>query len=295
VTVANQLISQDMYGLIGPIFSSVTLPVSEVTERENIPSFNASSATDVTERDLNAVFRMAFRDDQAGPFDAQTALETMGAQTAVVIHDNSSFALGLGEAFAEAFEEGGGEVLAIEVINPGESDYSSTLTRVRDLDPDAVYYSGYFAEGGLLVRQGKELGIEGEGPGTGWIFGNSNFDPSFIEIGGEAAEGVLLGTWPSPQVDPAMAEYAEKYTEEFGEEPGTLGHWAYDALYVLCEAIQQAGTTDQQAVIDVLHSDEFEYEGVSGPIAYDEKGDRSFPPLAVLTVQDGEFAIYEGS
>jgi branched-chain amino acid transport system substrate-binding protein len=294
VSAANRLVAEEPFALIGPIFSSVTIPVSEVTERAQIPSFNGSSATEVTDRGLNYVFRMAFRDDQAGPFDAQTALEIMNAQTAVAIHDNTAFAKGLANEFVKAFEEGGGDVLSTEVINPGESDYTAVLSGVQRQNPDVVYYSGYFAEGGLLVKQGKELGLEKEGPGTGWLFGNSNFDPSFTKIAGEAAEGVLFGTWPSPAVDPAMAEYAEAYEEAYNQEPGALGHWGYDAVKMICAAItEMGGEADAEQLVDMLHAGEFSYTGVSGPVEYDEKGDRQFPPLAVITVENGEFTVYE--
>jgi branched-chain amino acid transport system substrate-binding protein len=291
VSAANQLVGQDIFALIGPIFSGVSLPVTGITERTSIPSFIASSNPEITERGFQAVFRMAFRDDQAGPFDAQTALETMGASTAVVIHDNTAFAKGLADEFASAFQEGGGDVVSTEVITPGEKDYSSTLTKVKGLNPDVVYFSGYFPEGGLLVKQGKELGIEKPGPGTGWLFGNSNFDPTFIEIAGDAADGVLFGTWPSPETDPGMADYLEKYQAEYGSAPGALGHWAYDAVYVLCEAMKQGGA-DKQAIIETLHSPDFSYQGVSGPIEFDEKGDRTFPPLEVITVEEGAYTLF---
>lgn len=292
VSAANQLVASETFALIGPIFSSVTIPVSEVTERAQIPSFNASSATEVTDRGLEFVFRMAFRDDQAGPFDAGTARDVMGADTAIAIHDNSAFAKGLAEEFVGAFEEQGGEVLATEVINPGESDYTAVLSDIKTQDPDVVYYSGYFAEGGLLVKQGKELGLEKDGPGTGWLFGNSNFDPSFTKIAGDAAEGVLFGTWPSPAVDPAMAEYAAAYEAASNAQPGALGHWGYDAVKLICAGITETGEADGPALADLLHSGTFSYEGVSGPIEYDEKGDRKFPPLTVLTVENGEFTVY---
>lgn len=294
VSAANQLVAQGIFALIGPIFSGVSLPVTEITERATVPTFIASSNPQITERGFKTVFRMAFRDDQAGPFDANTALNIIGAKTAVVIHDNSAFAKGLAEEFVAAFKEGGGQVLSVEVITPGERDYTPTLTKVKGLNPDVVYYSGYFPEAGLLVKQGKELGIEKPGPGTGWLFGNSSYDPTFLKIAGDAAEGILMGTWPSPETDPNMADYLNAYRAEYNMDPGTLGHWGYDAVYVLCEAIKRAGTTDREAVIQTLHSPDFSFEGVSGQIKFDAKGDRTFPPLDVLTVENGKFTVYQG-
>lgn len=294
VSAANDLLARDVWAVIGPILSSVTLPVTELLERNQVPTFSGSSANDVTDRGLQYTFRMAFREDESGPFDAKTAREIVGANTAVAVHDSTAFAQGLAEEFVDAFEEEGGEIVSTEVISPGESDYSSALTRIRDYNADVVYYAGYFPEGGQLVRQGKELGIENDNvPGGGWLFGNSNFSPEFLEIAGDAAEGVLIATWPGPQTDPDMAAYAEAYEERWNEQPGSLGHWAYDAVHMLCEVLERTGSSDMDEVLSTLRSDDFEFTGVSGPIEYDEKGDRLFPPLAVITVEDGDYALNE--
>lgn len=284
-SAANKLATEGVSGIVGPIFSGVTLAAGPILEEAGVPFLVGSSAVDVTEQGWQNVFRLAFREDRSGPFDAQMALD-QGYTTGVVVHDNTAFAQGLAEQFVQAFEADGGTVTT-EVIVPGESDYSATLTSVRDQDPEFVYYSGYYAEGGQLVRQGKELGMTD----VGWLFGNSNQDDEFLEIAGDAAEGILMGTWTPPtlETNDIAQEYVAAYNEAYGEDPSSLFHWAYDGVNVLLETIEQTGSADPAAVAEGLRSGE--YEVTSGTISYDEKGDRGEQPLGVLTVEDGEFAL----
>lgn len=279
---ANKLVAEGVVGVAGPIFSGVTLAAGPILDEAGIPFLIGSSNVDITEQGWDSVFRIAFREDQSGPFDASIA-EAQGWSKGVVVHDNTAFAKGLADQFTGAFE---GETTT-EVITPGESDYSATLTNIREQNPDFVYYSGYYAEGGQLVRQGKQLGLDD----IGWLFGNSNQDEEFIEIAGDAAEGILMGTWPPPtaeaETNEQAAAYVEAYEEEYGETPSSLFHWAYDGVNVILEAIQQTGSRDPEDVRQAIHDGEF--SGTSGQLVFDEKGDRAEQPLGVLTVEDGEF------
>lgn len=279
---ANKLVAEEVVGIAGPIFSGVTLSAGPILNDAGIPFLIGSSNVDITEQGWDSVFRIAFREDQSGPFDASIA-EAQGWKNGVVVHDNTAFAKGLADQFTKAFE---GETTT-EIITPGESDYSATLTKIREKNPDFIYYSGYYAEGGQLVRQGKELGLED----VGWLFGNSNQDPEFIEIAGDAAEGILMGTWPPPiaeaETNEKAAQYVELYREAYDEDPSSLYHWAYDGINVIAETIEETGSRDPEAIAKAIH--EGQYEGTSGELVFDEKGDRGEQPIGALTVEDGEF------
>lgn len=280
--VANKLVAENVVGVAGPIFSGVTLAAGPILNDAGIPFLIGSSNVDITEQGWDSVFRIAFREDQSGPFDARIA-EAQGWTNGVVVHDNTAFAKGLADVFADAFE---GDTKT-EVITPGESDYSATLTNIRQQNPDFVYYSGYYAEGGQLVRQGKELGLDE----IGWLFGNSNQDQEFIDIAGDAAEGILMGTWPPPtaeaETNEQAARYVEAYQEEYGEDPSSLYHWAYDGVNVILQAIEDSGSRDPEDIRQAIHDGE--YSGTSGELVFDEKGDRDEQPLGALTVEDGAF------
>lgn len=289
VNAANKLVAEGVVGVAGPIFSGVTLAAGPILNDAGVPFLIGSSNVEISEQGWDTMFRIAFREDQSGPFDAQIALDQDWSSCAVV-HDNTAFAQGLAQQFTTAFEEGGGTVETF-AITPGESDYSATLTSIREGDFDCVYYSGYYAEGGQLVRQGKDLGLTD----VGWLFGNSNQDPEFIDIAGDAAEGILMGTWTPPTVqaetNERAAAYVERYEEEYGQTPSSLYHWAYDGVNVILETVEETGSRDPAEIAAAIH--ESEYEGTSGPLVFDDAGDREEQPLGVLTVQDGEFAPAE--
>jgi len=296
VSLANQFVSQDVFAVIGPVFSAVTQAAIGVLDRASIPTFTASGAADITERGLRSVFRMSFRDEVTGIADGKAALSVLDAETAVVVHDNGPVAKGLADSFTQTFEQGGGQVLSVEVVDPDSTDYTSTITKIKGEDPDLVYFSGYYPQGGLLAKQAQELGLwSSNQPGNGWLFGNSNYDPAFVEIAGEAAEGVLIDSWTSPLTDPGMADYLGRFRAKFGHDPGTLGHWAYDAVYTLCEGVKAGGVADREKVTEALHAPDFKYIGVSGEISFDEKGDRYVAPIALLIVRDGQFTVYQGT
>lgn len=285
VNAANKLVSEGVVGVAGPIFSGVTLAAGPILNDAGIPFLIGSSNIEISEQGWDTMFRIAFSEDQSGPFDAQTALD-QGWQNCAVVHDNTAFAKGLAEQFTGAFEEGGGTV-ETSVITPGESDYSATLTSIREGDFDCVYFSGYYAEGGQFVRQGKELGLTD----VGWLFGNSNQDPEFIEIAGDAAEGILMGTWPPPtaqaETSELAADYVERYEAAYDETPSSLYHWAYDGVKVILETIEETGSRDPAEIAAAIHEGAF--EGTSGELVFDERGDREEQPLGVLTVENGEF------
>ncbi len=284
--VANRLVAEEVSGVVGPIFSGVTLAAGSIFDDAQIPFLIGSSAIAITaEQGWDSVFRIAPREDEFGPLDAQIALDA-GYTRGAVIHDNSAFAQGLAVEFVTAFEAEGGEVVE-EVITPGESDYSAVLTNLASMpDLEFIYYSGYFAEGAQLVRQGKDLGLTE----VAWLFGNSNQDNEFIEIAGDAAEGILMGTWvpPTAENNELAQAYVETYNEAYGEDPSSLYHWAYDGVNILATAMQETGSRDAAELTQALH--EMSFEGTSGPIAFDEAGDRAEQPLGVLTVTDGAFA-----
>jgi branched-chain amino acid transport system substrate-binding protein len=285
VTAANKLIADGVSAVMGDVLSSVTIPITVLTSRRDLPVFTGSSGVDVTDRKIPGIFRIIFRDDQAGPFDAETAMSKLGAHKVVVITDTSAYGKGLAAQFAGKFKAEGGTVADTLTITPGQSDYSSIVAKAKSLNPDLVYYSGYYPEAALLVKQGKAQGVEN------WQIGGGGFDQKFISLAGAAAEGVVVSGWPTAVNDPSMSAYLQSYKKRFGT-PGVVGQFGYDGVQAYCKAVDMAGTHDPKKVMETLHSSAFDLDGISGPIKFDSKGDRQFPPLAELKVVNGKFTTF---
>lgn len=170
-------------------------------------------------------------------------------------------------------------------IMQGDKDFKSVLTVIKNTDPELIYFGGIYPEGGLLVKQAREIGLT-----VPFMSGDGVIDPKFIEIAGaEAAEGTYLTFSPDPNNIPSAKAFIEQYQKRFGEL-GPYSIYAYDAINIMLKAIEAAGTTDGKAIMDKLHS--MEFSGSMGTLRFDAKGDVTVAPYVVWITKGGKFVEY---
>src|SRR6185295_5871349 len=119
-----------------------------------------------------------------GAFGADFVVKELGLKKVAIIHDKTSYGQGVGEEFKKQVIADGGEVVAFEGLQVGDRDFRSLLTRVKATGPQALYFGGMFSEGGILVRQSRDIGFRGP-----FVASEANYDPVFIQVAGAAAEG----------------------------------------------------------------------------------------------------------
>lgn len=289
LNVASRLVDEKVIAVLGPLSSSTAMATEQVYSQGGVLMFPPASNPKLTQMGFDNVFRMSPKDDQFGAMDAKVAAERLGAKTAAVIHDNSTYSKGLATYFKDAFEQMGGKVVDFEAITPGEKDYSPVLTKIKSMNPDLFYYSGYYPEGAALVKQGKALGLE-----TQYLMGNSNYDQQFIALAGPAAENVVMETLtPVTMISSEQAQkYVARYKEKYGKEPGFLGHLAYDSVHILKQAIEKAHSLSFDAIKTALR-DPGGFQGIAGKITFDKNGDIQGSPSIILTVKNGKFVPYQ--
>jgi branched-chain amino acid transport system substrate-binding protein len=185
-------------------------------------------------------------------------------------------------------------VAYFDAINPEDQDFTPILTKIKGIDLDVIYFTGYHAQGGLLLKQGSEVGLT-----TPWMMGNASNNPELISIAGvDAAKGAMITTEPLPGdlEYPEAKKYMEDYTAEYGEEPESVW-WvmAADAYNVIKYAIEQSGSTDSEALAAYMHTEFKDYPGITGPIiGFDEKGDRLGTIHKAYVINDeGKIVPYE--
>lgn len=273
--VADRLVDAGVVAVIGAYNSTATEPASEIYNEEGILHITPSStATRLTEKGFEQFFRVCFLDDRQALFAVMAMKDVLGAQKVGVLHDNSTYAQGLAEWTRTYAEEAGLEVAYFDAINPDDQDFTPTLTNIGQADLDAIYFTGYHAQGGLLLRQTAELGLDIQ-----WVMGNASNNPEMVEIAGvDAAAGTFITTEPLPQdlEYPEAVEFVEAFTEAYGEPPASVW-WllAAEAFNVIVHAIEETESTDPEVLAAYLHEDFADYPGLSGPIiGFDEKGDR---------------------
>ncbi|SEN25260.1 branched-chain amino acid transport system substrate-binding protein [Terribacillus saccharophilus] len=278
---------QEVYGVVAHLNSGVFIPSSEVYERYNIPSVSpASTATDVTDRDLKSVNRIVARDDFQGPAGAEYAVQEIGAKKIFVINDKTAYGQGLATAFAEAAAEEGAEIVGEAGITVGEKDFNGVLNQVSSADPDLVYFGGLYSEGGLLIKQARENGIDAA------FMGGDGLDSStLVEIAGDTISNVYL---TSVAGDSSATEFAKNYEEEYGAKPESFSIYGYDSAKVLMEGILDAAKENggklpaKDKVAAAVRAID-DYEGEMTQVSFDDKGDNEFAKIFIYKFDEASY------
>ena len=179
-----------------------------------------------------------------------------------------------------------------DAINPDDQDFSPILTNIGAAGLDAIYFTGYHAQGGLLLKQTGELGLD-----LNWVMGNACNNPELIQIGGlENAVGTYITTEPLPKdVDyPEARQFVADFQEAYDMMPDSVW-WmmAAEAFNVIRYAIEETESTDSETLANFLHNEAKDINGITGPIlGWDEKGDRlGTIHLAYIIAENGEFVV----
>lgn len=295
---AMKLISQkDIVAAIQTYGSSVTQPASDIYEKfKKVNIAYGATVTGLTERGLKYFFRTCGRTDTQGAFFADEVVPLFNAKKVAIMHDNQTFSLGLAEdtrtALKSKIDAGEVELVFFDAITPGESDYTVPLTKLRETNPDIFYFTGYFPEAGLIIRQARDIGITAV-----FVGGDAAINEDFINIAGlEYAAGcyqtqeALIEYFTNPEAVAFKEAYMAKYNT-LPSSPWSV--YAADALCVLAEAIDKSGSTDSDVIADYLRNKMDKFPSITGPISFDEIGDRVGTGINLYVVNaDGSFGIY---
>ncbi|MEK6528660.1 MAG: branched-chain amino acid ABC transporter substrate-binding protein [Nitrospirota bacterium] len=282
VSVANKFVVQGISGVIGHFNSSCSIPASDIYRRANIPMITpASTNPELTKKGYSGVFRVCGTDDQQGKVAADFVTSQLKIKKVAVIHDKTTYGQGLADEFKKSLNNQA-EVVYYGAIVQGDQDFKAVLTSIKYKKPELIYFGGIYPEAGLLVKQAREIGLKAP-----FMSGDGSIDPKFVEIAGAAAaEGTYLTFSPDPNNIPSAKEFIDKYNRKFGEL-GPYSIYAYDAINIMLKAIEAAGTTEGKAVMDKLHS--MEFNGALGKIKFDEKGDVAGAPYIIWITGNGKF------
>lgn len=285
---AQKLISQGIVAVAGGYCSTAALPELAAFHRAGIPYvMDASTNPQLTEQGFAEAFRTIGRDDEQGPLAASFISGFLHAKRVAVGNDNSTYSKGLADATVSALQKDGVQVVFNDALTPGQSDYTSYLTKIGQSKPDVFYYSGYYPEFGLMLKQAKQLGLKFTMMG-----GDANNDPTLIKTAGSAAEGALIDTAPLAQFLSSAKGYVSDYQAQYGSGPGPYSSYEYDAVEVIAQAMKTANSTAAAQVDKALHAIT-SYTGITGDFHFDSHGDRVPANYIIITVKNGSFVAYK--
>lgn len=283
---AAKLVGDGVVAVIGHICSGATRAALETYTGEEIVTISPSATNpSLTQSgDYPVFFRTIAPDDAQGQLQAQFAAEELGVSSVAILHDGGDYGRGLAEFAQMALEADYSdvEILFTEGVTVGAVDYSAIINRIASSGAEAVIFGGYHPEASKIVGQ-----MRGQGIDIPFISGDGVKDESFIDVAGADAEGVYA-TGPMDTAGNAVAQAArDAHVEAYGEEPGPFFMNAYAAALAVVNAIEAAGSTEYQAIVDALHD-----ETVATPVGdiyFDDRGDAVGVGFAVYQVQDGVY------
>jgi branched-chain amino acid transport system substrate-binding protein len=287
---AQRLVTKGVVAVIGTYGSAVTEASQAIYDESKIPQV-ATGSTNVrlTDKGMKYFFRTCGRDDAQGLVAAQ-AIEKAGYKKVAILHDNSTYAKGLADVAKGLLEPKGIKIVFFDAITPKEQDYTTILTKLKNAGPEIVFFTGYYGEAGLMLRQKREMGWK-----VPFIGGDATNNPDLVKIAGkEAAEGFSFLSDPLPK--DLTNENVKKFMAEYGKKYGAPANSIYavyagDAFNVLAAAIGAVGT-DPAKMADYLKTGLKAYPGLTGAITFDKKGDRVGGGYRVYKVdKDGAFIL----
>ena len=235
VSVANNFAGEGVKFVIGHYNSGVTIPSSEVYKENGILEITpASTNPTVTERNMWNIFRVCGRDDQQGQVAGEYILKHFNGKKIAVIQDKTTYGKGLADEMKKTINKGGMKEVLYEGVNTGEKDYSALVSKIKQVNPDLIYWGGLYTEGGLIVRQLRDQGVKAPLMG-----GDGITSDEFAAVGGPGVEGTLMTYGPDPRNKPQAKKVVDEFrAKQFEPEAYTL--YSYAGVEIIKQAAEAA-------------------------------------------------------
>lgn len=286
-TVAQKLVDEGVVGVIGHLNSGATIPASKIYSDNSIPQISPSAtAVAYTASGYKTAYRVMTNDAQQGSVLGNYAVTKLGAKKVAIIDDRTAYGQGLADEVEKAVKAAGGEVVAREYTSDRATDFMAILTSIKGKTPDLVFFGGMDPQAAPMLKQLKQLGLSAK-----FLGGDGAQTPQFITLAGADAEGALASN-PGLPLDtmPGGQAFKSKFETKYGKIQN-YSPYAYDAVYVMIDAMKRANSTAPAKYLAELPKTDF--QGVTGHIRFDAKGDISGGAVTLYQVKDGKWVTLE--
>lgn len=290
VALAQKLIEQDrVAAVVGGSYSTPSRAVAPIFQEEEVPFVAAYAVHPDITKAGNYCYRNGFLGMVEGRAAAHVLVTMLKAKKIAILTSDNDFGRTLAEGFNEYVKTkgAGAEIIYQQAYPFKEKDFKPYLSKIKELNPDALFASGYYFQTGPIVKQARELGL------TCPILGEEGADsPKFLEIAGSSADGFMLVT--NLNRDDARDEvqaFLKEYLKRYNIRPDMVGASAYDAFMILVDAIKRSAS-ENGADIQKAIAETRDFNGLTGQIkGFNEVGE-VIKEVQVQVVKDGEFHYY---
>ena len=283
---AQKLVDAKVNGVIGHLNSGTTIPASKIYSDAGVPQISPSATNPkYTRNGYKTAFRVVADDVHLGGTLGKYSVTTLKGKSIAVIDDRTAYGQGVADEFEKGVKAAGGKLVGREFTTDKATDFTAILTNLKAKKPDVVFFGGMDAVAGPILRQMKQLGIDaklvgGDGICTGELpklaagtMGDSQV--YCAEAGGVEGAGKK-----------GMEDFKVAFKKKFNADVQIYAPYVYDAVNVMVAAMVKAGSSDPAKYLPVLAKTEG-YKGVTGTIAFDNKGDIKNGALTLYTYKGG--------
>jgi branched-chain amino acid transport system substrate-binding protein len=291
VAIAQKFVSDPRIVVeLGDFSSPASMAASSIYQRAGLVQFGFTNSHPDFTKGGDYMWSNSLSQADEQPKLADFAINKLGFKRPAVLYLNTDWGRTSKDIFVDSAKKLGAEVVAAEGYQPDETDFRSTLVRVRDANPDSLVLISYYADGALIARNVRTLGL------TQPVLANGSvYSPKFIELGADAVNGVytqsnFFPADPRPEVQKFVQDFKAKY----GVDPDSFNAGAYDTVVLLAEVIKQFGA-DRKAIHDGLGQIKDVPSVIYGKVSFDTATRRVNDARRVyLVVKDGKFTIWDG-
>ena len=279
---------------IGPQMSGSGKAMSPILSQGNLAIVTPSSTNpDITDPKFAGQYRPAgkaiyFRtvttDAFQGPNMANYFIDTLKVKSVYVLDDSGAYGVGIADAFQKQAEKRGIKVLGRDQLNPKEADYTTVLTKIKSLNPDALYYGGVAQAGVKVVKQSYDIMPKMIRAGGDGVYGAEILKGA----GFPAAEG-FYATIAAPNLleNPEAKPWVERFAKKYGQQPENYSITAYDAALVILDAVKRVAESGKEVnrgnVRDAIQTSKA--KTLQGVVSFDENGDITNREVSVFQIK----------
>lgn len=287
--VTQKLIARDgVVAIVGDPTSGIMKVAAPIAQKAQVVIMSGGSSAPGVVEIGDYVFRDTLLDSVAIPALLEYYAKNIKMKrVALITSDNNDYSVGMSQLFRDSAKKAGIEIVADEKIKDGDKDFSAQMTNIKAKKPELLFYSGYYTEAALMMKEARKQGIK-----ANMLGGDGLFSPEFVKLGGSAVEGSMSYLSFSAEQDaPATKKYVETYKAKYnGTLPGLFDAQAYDAVKIIAAAMTETKSTDPK-VFKTAIANLKNYVGAAGTLTIRENREPLKSPVCLLEIKNGEYKL----
>ena len=239
--------------------------------------------------------RVIVADDKQGAAGA-ALMQEEDLKSVYILDDKETYGKGLADQFEKATKKAGIEVVGREGIDGSASNYRSLMNKIKQANPDAIYFGGIIENNAAQILKDK-VGAGMSNKDVAFIGPDGIFVDELIKQAGDASDGIFVtfGGLPQSKLSDKGKKFVKDYEKKYDDTIQPYTAYAYESANVMLDAIERAskeadGVPKRDAVLKELYATK-NYDGVLGTWSFDEDGDTSLTELSIQKIEGGKFKL----